>query len=556
MKRILNYINWPFLLISCLALSTTVTAQRFTRGDTLRGTLSELRACYDVTFYDLDIRINPYDSTIAGSNLIVFEAQQDFNKLQIDLFENMDIHNITYHGDSLIFTREYDAVFVNFREPILKGSIDSIRVYYSGKPTIAARAPWDGGFVWEEDSEGRPWVGVACEGDGASLWWPCKDHLSDEPDSMRISTTIPKGLVNVSNGRLEYIDISDNRWTRMDWFVANPINTYNVTVNIAQYEQFSDSYISVVDGDTLTLDYYVLPENLEKAKAQFAQVKPMMACFEQYMGKYPFYEDGYKLVETPYLGMEHQSAIAYGNQYLNGYAGMDYSRIGLMFDYIIIHETGHEWWGNNVSMQDLADMWIHEGFCTYSEAIYVECLFGKDTAMNYVNAKRPMVENAEPIIGVYNVNQEGAGDMYNKGMLMLNTLRTIIDNDELWWKIIKGIQEEFGKSTTNTEEIVGYINKMAGKDYTPFFDQYLRHAKIPVYEYRLVKNGKVHILRHRWKTDVKDFEMPVVLSTGKDNMKKVNVTTEWQEMTINIKKEKDFKLAIDNLYVKVDDGEK
>lgn len=544
------------LLLTTVLLSIlSVSAQdhQFTKGDTLRGMLTPLRTCFDVTYYDLDVKVNPMDSTIGGSNTIVFKAVSDLDKLQIDLFENLEITAITHKGDSLIYTREYNAVFVNFDSTIAKGTMDTIKVYYNGRPTIAAHAPWDGGFVWTKDKNNFPWIGVACEGLGASVWWPNKDHLSDEPDSMMIRVTFPKGLLNVSNGRLRDVVKVDDEWTRTDWFVASPINNYNVTVNIGRYEHFGEIYTDN-DGKELTLDYYVLNYNLDKAKEQFKQVKPMMACFEKFMGPYPFYKDGYKLVETPYLGMEHQSAIAYGNKYLTGYAGMDYSRIGLDFDYIIIHETGHEWWGNNVSMKDLADMWIHEGFCTYSEAIYVECMFGYDTAQLYVNAKKAMVSNDEAIIGVYDVNNEGSGDMYNKGMLMLNTIRHIADNDDKWWLTIKGLQTTFGKKTTTTEEVVNYMSEQLGRDLTPIFDQYLRYPNIPVYQYSLRKEKRKWVLRHRWVADVEGFNMPIKVVTSKDgSMSFVQPTTEWSEVPlVSLKKSQLFKVDEEHFYIEVE----
>lgn len=543
------------LLLATILLSIAQTfAQEstFTRADSLRGTLTPLRTCYNVTYYDLDVKVNPMDSTISGSNTIVFKAESDFDQLQIDLFDNLEITAIVHGTDSLIYTREFNAVFVNFDTTILKGSTDAIKVYYNGRPVIAANAPWDGGFVWTKDKNNFPWIGVACEGMGASAWWPNKDHLSDEPDSMMIRITFPKGLLNVSNGRLRDVVKVDDKWTRTDWFVASPINNYNVTVNIGRYEHFSETFTNSTD-ENLSLDYYVLNYNLDKAKEQFKQVKPMMACFEKFMGPYPFYEDGYKLVETPYLGMEHQSAIAYGNKYMTGYAGMDYSRIGLDFDYIIIHETGHEWWGNNVSMQDIADMWIHEGFCTYSEAIYVECMYDYDKGQEYVDAKKATVANKEPIIGQYDVNNEGSGDMYNKGMLILNTLRHVFDNDDKWWLTIKGIQSTYGKKTVTTDNIVKYISYQYGSDLKPFFDQYLRYPSIPKYQYSLSKQKKKWILRHRWVADVKGFNMPIKVTTAKDgSMGFVKPTTEWSEVELSIKKPKTFKVDNDHFYIEVE----
>ncbi len=540
------------ILLSLIMMALVVVAhgQTFTKGDTLRGMLTPLRTCYDVTYYDLDVKVDIENKRLSGSNLFVFRATQNFNRLQFDLFDNMQVNAVVYHGDTLPYTREFNAVFVDFKAPINRDAVDSFRVYYSGTPIAAKTPPWDGGLVWRKDKNDKPFVGVACEGIGASLWWPNKDHLSDEPDSMMIRATVPNGLTNVSNGRLRNTVQLDTAWTRFDYFVANPINNYNVTLNIAEYAHFHDVHINK-DGDTLDLDYYVLPYSLDKAKQHFKQAVPMMACFEEYMGPYPFYKDGFKLVETPYLGMEHQSAIAYGNNYKSGYNGTDYSRIGLKFDYIIIHETGHEWWGNHVSMKDIADMWIHEGFCTYSEAIYVECMFGYDTAIAYVNAKKPGIDNEEPIIGTYDVNHEGAGDMYNKGMLMLNTLRHVVNNDSLWWSIIRGIQQEFGMKTTTTNEIVTYINRRTGQDFTYFFDQYLRYPNIPDFEYQLIKKKKKHTLRYRWVTDVKDFHMPFKVLVAPGKYEFIFPTNEWQKTILDIKEPTEFETADELFYVDV-----
>jgi len=516
------------------------------RADTLRGMLSPARTCYDVLCYDLSVKVYPDSQFIEGVVNIMFKAMDDFKTMQVDLFSNMNINGISLNGAPATFQREYNAVFVNAGRVVSRESGNILKIEYSGKPQTAKRPPWDGGFVWDKYPNGDPWIGVACEGTGASLWWPNKDHLSDEPDSMMIHLIVPDTLVAVSNGRLigEYNVAAG--WKQFDWHVSYPINNYNVTLYIAKYVHFSDTYFQD-DGSMLSLDYYVLPGNLERAKKQFTQVKPMMRCFERYFGKFPFIRDGYKLVEAPYLGMEHQSAIAYGNGYMTGYAGMDYSRIGLDFDYIIIHESGHEWWGNAVSCRDIADLWIHEGFCTYSEALYVECLHGYDTALAYINAKKPYVENIEPIIGTYNINREGSVDMYNKGMLMLNTLRNVIANDSLWFNIIRGIIEHFSYKTVSSDEIETFIANKAGMDLDYFFDQYLRHARLPVLEY----SRKKKLVRYRWVADVKDFRMPVKATVSRDVFSWIYPAAEWQELTVSLKKRQTFQIAEDLFYVEV-----
>ncbi|MEX2591055.1 MAG: M1 family aminopeptidase, partial [Chitinophagales bacterium] len=357
-------------------------------------------------------------------------------------------------------------------------------------------------------------------------------------------------LMNVSNGRLRNTEVLENGWKRFNWFVSNPINNYNVTLNIADYAYFSDEYERA--ESTETLHYYVLKENLEKAKTHFEQVKPMMRCFEEYMGHYPFWEDGYKLVETPYLGMEHQSAIAYGNEYKTGYAGRDYSRIGLEFDYIIIHETGHEWWGNAVSVADIADLWVHEGFCTYSEAIYVECMYDKEKALEYINAKKPGVQNKKPMLGVQGVNHEGSSDMYSKGMLILNTLRSLVEDDELWWNTIRALVAEFSYTTTDTEEVVAFLSEKLNKDLTAFFEQYLAYPNIPVFEYRLDRSRKSAELSYRWKADVADFDMPIIIRFAGEEKWIFPKRGEWQKMEIPLRKKEDFSVAEELFYVGVE----
>ncbi|SMO52825.1 M1 family metallopeptidase [Solitalea koreensis] len=522
------HLKFSLLTIAAFGLATiSASAQlmdgqkKLTRADSLRGTLSPERTCFDVKFYHLNIKVDPKAETVAGYNDISLEAENDFKRIQIDLFENMKVDSITWKGQQLNYSREYNAVFINFPETITKGSNQTLRFYYSGKPIVAARAPWDGGFIWKKDAAGSDWVGVACQGTGASLWWPNKDHQSDEPDSMMISVAVPSDLMDVSNGRLRKKEDLGNGFTRYDWFVSNPINNYDVTINIANYKHFSDKI------NKLDLDYYVLPENLEKAKKQFQQVKPMITCFEKYFGDYPFTSDGYKLVDTHYLGMEHQSAVAYGNKYTNGYLGRDLygSGIQLRFDYIIIHESGHEWFGNSVTAKDIADMWIHEAFTSYAEAVYVECMYGHNDYLKYVNSFKTRVLNDGPIIGPYGVNQEGSADMYPKGALMLSTIRSIIDNDAVWFSILKGIPIDFRHKTTSTDEIITYMNRKTGMDLTKVFYQYLKYAHIP--ELQLKKEGNATL--YRWKADVPGFDMPVKIDTGK-GWQLIKPGSEWKRL--------------------------
>ncbi|QQL48710.1 M1 family metallopeptidase [Mucilaginibacter ginkgonis] len=503
---------------------------KYTRADTLRGMLTPLRTCYDVNFYHLDVKFDIAQKFISGSNLFKFTATQDFTKLQFDLFSNLAIQKVTYKGRELPYTREFNAVFVTFPQVIKSGSKDEFTVYYSGNPRVAVRAPWDGGVVFTTDSLGKPWVATACEGLGASVWWPNKDHLSDEPDSMAISISAPTGLKDVSNGRLRKVTDLKNGYTRFDWFVKNPINNYDVEANIGNYTHMEDSYAG--EKGKLTLDYWVLPYNAEKAKIQFGKnVKPMLKAFEYWFGPYPFYEDGYKLVETPHLGMEHQSGVAYGNKYRNGYLGRDLSGtgIGLDWDFIVVHESGHEWFGNNITDKDVADMWIHEGFTNYSESLFVEQIKNKQAGQEYVHGTRRAIQNDSPIIGDYDVNKDGSGDMYYKGGNLLNMIRTIINDDAKWRDILRGLNKTFYHQTVTTPQIIGYINQQAGMDLTKVFDQYLRYKNIPVLEFRF-EDGKPTC---RWISDVNGFTMPVRVRIKGGEYQYIKPTTRFAPVAID-----------------------
>lgn len=526
----------------------------FTHCDTLRGSLREERSCYDVTYYDLSVTIDTVKQSISGVNKIYYKVLQTFDVMQIDLFSNMVIDRIEYQGVSVPYKRECDAVFVFTRADLvqLKDSEGRLDVYYHGFPMVAKRAPWDGGFTWSHDKEGTPFIATSVQGIGASLWYPCKDYLGDEPDSMRISITCPQNLSAISNGQFEGVEKEENGLHRWKWFVSYPINTYNVSLNLGNYAYFNDDF-QYSDGSKLKLNYYVLKYNLDKAKNQFKEVKPMLKCYEKYLGKYPFMRDGYKLVETPYLGMEHQSAIAYGNGYKGGYNGIDFSKIGLMFDYIIIHESGHEWWGNSVSCKDLADMWIHESFCTYTEAIYVECMYDYKTALRYINAKKNSVGNRFPIIGVYGVNKEGDHDMYTKGSLILNTFRSVLGNDELWWRLIKNISDTtFKIKNTDANELLRHINRFTGYDFTAMFNQYFRYANIPTFVYTLKKlKGNSYELKYRWQTDVPNFTMPVFVKFGGDKNDKLNCTNAEQTIKVKLSSPDKFVVNEDLTYINV-----
>ncbi|SDE40449.1 Peptidase family M1 [Mucilaginibacter pineti] len=520
----------------------------FTHADSLRGSLTPLRTCYDINYYHLDVKFNIPDKSISGSNQFKFTATQDFTQLQFDLFANLSVDKVVYKGKTIPYTRDANAVFVTFPQTITSGSKDEFTVYYSGKPTIALNAPWDGGVVFSKDSLGKPWLATACEGVGASIWWPNKDHLSDEVDSMMISISVPKGLKDVSNGRLRKVTELKDGYTRFDWFVRNPINNYDVVANIGDYVHFGDTYMG--EKGKLDLDYWVLPASLEKAKKQFAaNVKPMLKAFEYWFGPYPFYEDSYKLVETPHLGMEHQSATAYGNHFLNGYLGSDMSGTGwgLKWDYIVVHESGHEWFGNNITGKDLADMWIHESFTCYSESLFIDNNWGKKAGQEYNYGLRAGVSNDSPIVGVYNVNKEGSGDMYAKGAVFLNQVRTIINDDEKWRSILRGLGKTFYHKTVTYDDVVNYISTQSGINLLPVFDQYLHYKNLPTLEFA-TKGGK---LQSRWIADAKDFTMPVQVRVKGGEYKFITPTTHFSPVAIEGATKDNIEIDKLNFYIGV-----
>ncbi|MDN3675768.1 M1 family metallopeptidase [Flavobacterium paronense] len=537
MKKILAL---SFIIISFQNIFSQETT---TRKDSLQGGLRPERTCFDVLRYDLNIKVNPDEKSVVGYNDISFKVVDNTSKIQLDLFDNMQVDSIVFNSEKLNYKREFNAVFINFPTSLKIGTNEKIRFYYSGKPIIAKNAPWDGGFIFTKDGQGKPWVGVACQGTGASLWYPVKDSQSDEPDfGATIKVAVPNGLMEVSNGRLIGSEDLKNGYTRWDWEVKNPINTYSINVSVGDYVSIHENYKG------LDLDYYVLRQNEVAAKIHFEEVKPMMDCFQSKFGPYPFASDSYKLVETPYLGMEHQSAVAYGNKYVNGYLGTDRSGtgIGLLFDYIIIHESGHEWFGNNITSKDSADMWIHEGFTCYTENVFVECQFGYEKGQQYVNGCKRNIDNVSPIIGPYGVNKEGSGDMYEKGALLLNTLRHVVNDDDKWWKLFLKYSETFHNKIIDTEAVISFFNTETGMNLTPIFNQYLRHASIPKLELRKSK-GKLGL---RWKTDEPKFNMPIDL---KVNGKKYRFypTTTWVTTKYKINKLEEVEVLTNDFYIDV-----
>ncbi|GGG47862.1 peptidase M1 [Croceivirga lutea] len=518
--------------------------ESYTEDEFLRGSITPEREWWDLTFYHLDITVNPEKKYISGSNDIHFKVLKENQVLQVDLQPPLKIDSVLYQNKALpIKKKGLNVYYVLFDENLDKNTHHSIKVYYSGKPKEAVRAPWDGGVSWKKDKNGNPFIATSCQGLGASVWWPNKDHMYDEVDSMLISTTFPKNLMNVSNGRLRSTEEQRNTQTT-HWFVANPINNYGVNINIGDYVHFGEDY----DGEKgkLDLDYWVLRDNLEKAKKQFSQTPKMMEAFEHWFGPYPFYEDGFKLVEVPYLGMEHQSSVTYGNQYNNGYLGRDLSGTGwgLKFDFIIIHEAGHEWFANNITYKDIADMWIHESFTAYSESLYLEYHFGKKAGEDYVIGTRNNILNDEPIIGRYDLNRRGSGDMYYKGSNMIHTLRQLVEDDTRWRSILRGLNEEFYHQTVTTKQIENYISSKSQKDLSAFFDQYLRTTAIPTIEYKL-ENGT---LKYRYLDTVEDFDMPIkVTLDGKEKWLFPNKNSVWKTEKIS-----GSKLVVDrNFYVNV-----
>lgn len=530
-----------FFFYSSMVFAQLLQDERsYTRADTLRGGLRPERTNFDVLKYTLDIKISPKEKFIAGSNTITFRTIENMAVMQLDLFSNMKVDSIVYQGRHLKYKREFNAVFISFKNALKPKKIDSIQFYYSGNPIVAKNPPWDGGFVFSKDKNGKDFIGVAVQGTGASLWFPNKDHQSDKPEEAEIHLEVPNGLVGVSNGRLMGLKELSNGFTKWSWKVSQPINNYNITLNIGDYVRFSDTF------QDLDLDFYVLSYHLDKAKKQFTEVQPMMRCFYEHFGAYPFEEDSYKLVEAPFLGMEHQSAIAYGNNYQLGYDGTDVSLsgIGLKFDFIIIHETAHEWFGNSISADDIADMWIHEAFTSYAEAVYIECRWGKEDALKYLKGLRStMISNKEPIIGDYGVNKEGSVDMYYKGANLLNTVRSIINDDEKWWSLLKSFSETFKHKITNTEEVIAFFENGTDVSLTPVFEEYLYYAALPTLQMKKEK-GNIY---YRWASSVTDFEMPIDLIV-KEKTQRIYPNQNWQKLK-KVRSLKKVKVDVDRFYV-------
>jgi aminopeptidase N len=536
--------NKALLSIAFLLFTISIFAQEnnFTKQDTLRGSITPERIWWDLKYYHLDIQVFPEEKFIKEKNLVKYTVLKSDSVLQIDLQAPLKITSVIQNNDTLEVISEGNAHFIQLKAEQVLDSVNSLTVYYEGKPQEAKRAPWDGGFSWKKDDNDNHFIATSCQGLGASVWWPNKDHMYDEVESMDISVRVPSNLMNISNGKLKEIVKHNDSTTTYHWAVKNPINNYGVNVNIGDYTHFSEKY----DGEAgvLDMDYYVLKDNLEKAKKQFKDAPKMMKAFEHWFGKYPFYEDGFKLVEVPYLGMEHQSSVTYGNKYANGYLGRDLSGTGwgLKFDFIIIHESGHEWFANNITYKDMADMWIHESFTNYSESLFLDYYYGKKAASEYVIGLRKSIGNKSPIIGKYNVNNSGSGDMYNKGGNMLHTIRQLVNDDEKWRQVLRGLNKEFYHKTVTTKEIEEYMSEKSGVDLSKVFDQYLRDYRIPEFAYAIRGNK----LEYKWNNAVEGFNMPIkVTINGKEKILKPSFF--WKSETLS-KENSSLKIDV-NYYI-------
>ncbi|HEX8738298.1 MAG TPA: M1 family metallopeptidase [Pyrinomonadaceae bacterium] len=537
-----------FLLLQVCVNHAFAQSGEVTRQETLRGSITPEREWWDVLHYRLAVEFVPDKRTIKGSNEIVFKTVKAGNKMQIDLQPPLAVTKITHGGSAeLKFEREGNVYWVSFEKEIPAGVEDKIEVFYEGRPKESRNPPWEGGITWGRDDLGEYFINTTCQGIGASIWWANKDHGADEPDhGMQIDVTVPENLVAVSNGRLKKIDENTGAKTKtFHWEVVNPINNYGVNVNIGNYVHWEEKFQGA--GGDLDLQYWVLAHQKEAAMKHFKEVPRMLKAFEHWFGQYPFYEDGYKLVSVSYPGMEHQSSVTYGNWFRNGYRARDYSGsgVGFKFDFIIVHESGHEWFGNNISMRDAADMWVHEGFTNYSENLFVEYYFGKKDAEDYVIGSRRNIQNDKPVIGTYGSNREGSGDMYSKGGNLLHTIRHIVNDDQKWLSILRGLNKDFWHKTVTTQQIESYISQKAGIDLSKVFDQYLRTTKIPLLQYKT--DGKN--LSFKYDRVVAGFAMPLRVDV---NGKEVKITPTETMQTLTLPEEIKTFAVNRNFYVEAE----
>ncbi len=509
-----------------LAVSFSLAGQRFTYQDTLRGSITPEREWWDLVYYHLEVKVDPGTKSLTGRNTVQYRVLQSHNILQIDLQKPLKIKSVHQNGSSLKFENTGAAYFIHLDTEQPVGSLQNLVIEYGGNPREAKRPPWDGGVTWKKDTNGKDFVATSCQGIGASIWWPCKDHMYDEPDSMLISINVPSDLMDVSNGRLRHREELRDGTTTYHWFVGSPINNYGVNFNIGDYVHFHEVYQG--EAGPLDVDIYVLKENEDQMDRQRTETRRMLRALEHWFGPYPFYKDGYKLVEAPYLGMEHQSSITYGNGYQNGYLGRDLSGTGwgLKFDFIIVHESGHEWFANNITYKDVADMWVHEGFTNYSENLFLDYHYGKVASSDYVIGTRKVIQNDRPIIGPYGVNKRGSGDMYYKGGNLLHTLRQVVDNDEKWRMILRGLNDAFYHQTVTTHQIENYMSRHIGKDLNPFFNQYLRDTRIPILEYQISQG----VVKTRWTHCVPGFDLPLKVKINDQTTIWIHPNEEWSEV--------------------------
>jgi aminopeptidase N len=532
----------PFIV---LLTSLTVFSQKYNRQDTIRGAITPERVWWDLNHYDLSVEVHPNTQRIMGTNTMTYTVlEEGVNELQIDLQTPMELTSITQDGVALEVRSEGNAHFIKLKKKQEEGATYTLKMDFKGKPHKAKNAPWDGGFSWKKDEKGRHFIATSNQAIGASVWWPNKDHNYDEVDSLDMHVTVPKNLVDVSNGRLVGIDSTTTTKT-YHWTVKNPINSYGVNLNIGAYTHFKEVYQG--EKGSLDMDYWVIEGNEEKAKEHFKQAPMMIEAFEHWFGPYPFYEDSYKLVEAPYLGMEHQSSITYGNKYQNGYLGRDLSKTdwGLKFDFIIIHESGHEWFANNITSKDVADLWIHESFTCYSENLYLDYHFGKEASAEYVIGLRRNIRNDEPIIGTYDVRKTGSGsDMYYKGANMLHMLRTLVEDDALWREALRGLNTKFCHQTVTTKQIENYLSRKLDKDLSAFFNQYLRTKDVPILEYQKLRNK----ITFRYTNVVSGFDMPIQMVINGEK-EWIYPSKQWRTFKANGKIKK-LKIA-DDFYVEL-----
>lgn len=532
-----NQLLSTILLLIGLLLCNSADANLFPKQaiddhqqNIFRGTITPQRAWWNLTHYHLDIAVDPKTKSIAGINTMKYEVLSEKKRLQIELQAPMQLTKVEQNGKKLAVEQLGYSYFITIEAEQKIGEEYQLEMHFSGIPHEAIRAPWDGGITWSKDDKGNDFIASSCQGLGASIWWPNKDHAYDEPDNGAIvSVEVPEHLMDVSNGRLIKVDHNKVKKTKtFHWQVVNPINNYGININIGDYVHFGEKYQG--ESGELDMDYYVLRQNLEKAKIQFKDAKRTIEAFEYWFGPYPFYQDSFKLVEAPYLGMEHQSSVTYGNGYQNGYLGRDRSQTGpgMLFDFIIVHETGHEWFANNITHNDIADMWIHESFTNYSESLFLEYHYDQEKAYQYVRGTRLNIQNKSPIIGQYGLHQEGSSDMYDKGGNMLHTIRQIIDNDKIWREILRGLNKQFYHGIAETAQVENYISEKSGKNLTKVFDQYLRDIRIPTLEY-FVKNNQ---MQYRWSNTIDGFDMPIKVTINK-KVRWLSPSNSWQKLTLD-----------------------